>query len=280
MKYEESKYIGFDGTRMFMAVYRPDDDKPRALVVLLHGLGSHAGDFTNVGEYLAERGIAAFVPDLRGFGHYSGVKGHVMSFEEYIEDIQNLVMQVKDRYLNKITYLLGSSMGGIIAVGYITRYPRTLDGLLLQCPGVSTTIEIGKGSYAATKVLSVLNVKRFFPLNPDYTETSRNHETVERHKTDPLRFEMISPRFAIEMLSASRETFRSAPRIVLPVLIQQAGQDNATMPEKNKEFFDNISSADKTWKLYEDLFHEIHEEPESKQVLGDLYHWLDTRLPS
>ncbi len=280
LKYEESKYIGFDGTRMFMAVHRPDDDKPRALIILLHGLGSHAGDFENVGEYLAERGIAAFVPDLRGFGHYSGLKGHVMSFYEYIEDIQNLVMQVKDRYLNKITYLHGSSMGAIIALGYTTRYPRTVDGILLQCPGVSTRIEIGKGIYAATKVLSVLNVKRFFSLNPDYTETSRNPETVDRHRTDPLRFEMISPRFAIEMLSASKEAFRSASQIVLPTLIQQASEDHATIPEKNKEFFDNISSADKTWKLYEGLYHEIHEEPEREEVLADLYTWLDTRLPS
>ena len=149
MKYEESKYIGFDGTRMFMAVYRPDDDKPRALMILLHGLGSHAGNFVSVGEYLAERGIATFIPDMRGFGHYSGLKGHVMNFDEYIEDIQNLVMQVKDRYLNKITYLFGSSMGGLNAIRYIIRYPRTIDSLILQCPAVSQSFDIGIGKRIA-----------------------------------------------------------------------------------------------------------------------------------
>lgn len=280
LKYEESKYIGFDGTRMFMAVYRPDDDKPRALLILLHGLGSHAGDFAEMGEYLAERGIAVFIPDLRGFGHYSGLKGHVMSFEEYIEDIQNLVMQVKDRYLNKITYLFGSSMGAINAVGYVTRYPRTIDGLLLQSPGVSTRVNLGLGLRIGLRFLSILNVKRFFELNPDYTDTSRNPETVQRHEKDPLRFERVTARFIVEMLSASKNGFQSASQIVLPILVQQGSEDKAVLPDRNKEFFDNLESADKTWELYDGLYHEIHEEPEREQVFGDLYNWLDTRLPS
>jgi alpha-beta hydrolase superfamily lysophospholipase len=280
LKYEESKYIGFDGTRMFMAVYRPDDDKPRALMILLHGLGSHAGDFSEMGEFLAERGIAVFVPDQRGFGRYPGMKGHVMSFEEYIEDIQNLVMQVKDRYLNKITYLFGSSMGAINVIRYVTRYPRAVDGLLLQCPGVSTRVEIGIGLRIGLRFLSILNIKRILELNPDYAETSRNPETVERHKKDPLRFERVTPRFVTEMLNASKDAFHSASRIVLPVLLQQSGEDKAVVPETNKKFFDNLASADKTWKLYDGLYHEIHEEPEREQVLSDLYDWLNKRLPS
>ena len=124
MKYEENKYIGYDGAQMHLAVYRPDNDKPRALLIVLHGLGSHAGDFRELGKYFADRGLAVFIPDQRGFGHYSGLKGHVMSFDEYVEDIQNLVMQVRDRYLNNIVFLFGASMGGINAVRYLIKYPR------------------------------------------------------------------------------------------------------------------------------------------------------------
>jgi alpha-beta hydrolase superfamily lysophospholipase len=49
--YKERKYVGFDGTRMFMALWRPDNDKPKALVIALHGMGGHAGDMQNLGEY-------------------------------------------------------------------------------------------------------------------------------------------------------------------------------------------------------------------------------------
>ncbi|MFW9788761.1 MAG: alpha/beta hydrolase [Candidatus Thorarchaeota archaeon] len=279
MIYKETKYIGFDGTRMFMALWRPDDDKPKALVIALHGLGGHAGDMKSIGEYLADKGIAVFAPDQRGFGHFSGTKGHVMSFEEYVEDIQNLVMQVKDIYLNSIMYLLGSSMGAINAIHYVLRYPRTVDGLLLQSPGVSTRVEIGAGMMTGAKLLSALNVKRYFAMNPDYTELSRSPENVNRLESDPLRFDRVTARFAMEMLKASKDAFASASRIVLPVLLQQAGDDKAVIPEKNREFFDNLSSKDKTWYLYEGLYHRIHEEPEKDRVLGDLDGWLDKRLP-
>ncbi len=280
MKYEESNYIGFDGTRMFMAVCRPDDDKPRALVILLHGFGSHAGDFVSVGEYLANHGMTAFIPDLRGFGHYSGLKGHVMSFDEYIEDIQNLVMQAKDRYLNKITYLFGSSLGAINAVRYVIRYPRTVDGLILQSPAMGQKLDISIGKKIAGNFLSILNVKRYFTTGVDYADMCRNPDIVKRRETDPLRFDSVTARFGVEALKAAKDALESAPRIVMPVLLQQAGDDKVVSQEANHKFFDNLASADKTWKLYDGLYHEIHEEPERDQVLGDLYSWLDTRLPS
>jgi alpha-beta hydrolase superfamily lysophospholipase len=280
VKYKESKYIGFDGTRMFMALWRPDDDKPKALVIALHGLGSHAGNMKNIGEYLAERGLAVFAPDLRGFGHYSGTKGHVMSFEEYVEDIQNLIMQVKDIYLNKITFLFGASMGGLNAIRYVVKYPRTVDGLILQCPAVSLSFNISRGKRIAGTFLSFLNVKRYFANDVNLLDSSRNPENVKHNETDPLRFNMVTPRFGSEGLKASRDAFNSASKIVMPVLLQQAGEDKLVKPETSKEFFDNLASADKTWKLYDGLYHELHAEPEKDQVLGDLYNWLDKRLPS
>ncbi|MFX1369330.1 MAG: serine aminopeptidase domain-containing protein, partial [Promethearchaeota archaeon] len=61
---------------------------------------------------------------------------------------------------------------------------------------------------------------------------------------------------------------------------QQAGDDKMVSPQKSKEFFNSIASADKTWRLYEGLYHELHEEPERDIVLGEMAAWLEKRLPS
>ena len=113
-----------------------------------------------------------------------------------------------------------------------------------------------------------------------FSDGSRNPEHVERLEKDPLRFTAVTPRFGTEVLKASKDAFRSAPNIVMPVFLQQAGADKLVIPEKSKEFFENLCSADKTWKLYEGLYHQLHAEPEKEMVLGDLYNWLDKRLPS
>jgi len=90
----------------------------------------------------------------------------------------------------------------------------------------------------------------------------------------------VTPRFGVEALKASEHSFTLGPRILLPVLIQQAGADKQVSPEKVREFFDTIASVDKEFRLYEGLYHEIAEEPEKDQVLGDMNAWLEKRLPS
>jgi alpha-beta hydrolase superfamily lysophospholipase len=280
MKYEEINYIGYDGTHMFLSVYRPDNDKPRALLIVLHGLGSHAGDFRELGKHYADKGLAVFIPDQRGFGHYSGLKGHVMSFDEYTEDIQNLVMMAKDRYLNNIVFLFGSSLGGLNAVRYAVKYHKEIDGLILHCPAVAQSLDIGVGKKVAGNLLSLLNVKRYVESDINYEDATRNPKVIKNMETDPLRFERVTPRFGIEGLKAAEEGFNSASLINLPVLLQQAGDDKLVDPVRSKEFFDTLSSKDKTWKLYDGLYHQLHNEPEKEQVLGDMTDWLEKRLPT
>jgi alpha-beta hydrolase superfamily lysophospholipase len=203
-----------------------------------------------------------------------------MSFDEYVEDIQNLVMLARDRYLNNILFLFGSSMGGINAVRYLVKYSRDVDGLILHCPGVAQQLEIGLGKKIVGNLLSLLNVKRYIENDLRYEDATRNPKVIKDMETDPLRFEYVTPRFGIEGLKAAEEGFNSAVSIRLPVLLQQAGADRLVDPVRSKEFFDALSSEDKTWKLYEGLYHQLHDEPEKEQVLGDMAEWLEKRLPS
>jgi alpha-beta hydrolase superfamily lysophospholipase len=278
MIHEETEYIGYDGKRMFMHLWKPSDDKPRALVVAIHGLGSHGGDMKKVGEFLANQGLAVFAPDMRGFGHFEGMKGHVMDFDEYNEDMHNIVMQIKDQYKNRLTFAYGHSLGGLHVVRYAVIYPNEIDGIMLSAPAVSETLEIGTMKRVLGRVLSVLNVKRYIDNEVKYDRLTRNEEAIERHKQDDLRFDKVTPRFGIEALGARTEGFESANQIRVPVFIQQGGEDKLVSPDKNREFFENIDIEDKTWKFYEGFYHELYEEPENERVLSDLYSWLDKRL--
>ncbi len=280
MKYEESQYIGFDGLKMHMSVWLPDDDRPRALLIAIHGLGGHGHILKNIGEYFADRGFAVFAPDMRGFGHYSGLKGHVMSFDEYIEDMYNIVMQVKDRFLNKITFLLGHSLGGQHVIRYVATYPKAVDGMILECPGVSENLDISLGKYIAGRILSIFNVKRYFASGIDVEFASHDKNVVEEHRSDPLRFDMVTARFGIEGLKAAKRAMACAPEITLPALVMQAGDDRMVKAEKTKEFFDSLGSKDKTWLFYDGFYHELHGEIEKDRVLGDIDKWLEVRLPT
>ncbi|MCF2136404.1 MAG: alpha/beta hydrolase [Candidatus Thorarchaeota archaeon] len=280
MIFEETHYLGYDGLRMYMAAWLPDDERPRALLIAIHGLGSHGLSLRTIGEYMAEKGIAVFAPDMRGFGHYTGIKGHVMNFNEYIEDLQNIVMQVKDRFHNKLTFLYGHSLGGQHIIRYAATYPHEVDGLIIACPAVSQQLPISPLKKIGAWFLSLLNVKKQFSDDNDLTLSSRNPEVVREHEEDPLTWDSVTPRFGISGLRAVKEAFNAAPLIKLPALVQQAGDDKLVIPEKTRDFFDRLGSEDKEWILYEGLYHEIFREPEKERVLADMYNWLDKRLVS
>ncbi len=276
MKFKESHYIGFDGVKMHMSVWHPDDEKPRALLIAIHGLGSHGYTLKSIGEYFSERGYAVFAPDMRGFGHYSGLKGHVMSFDEYIEDMYNIVMQVKDQYLNKLTFLFGHSLGGQHVIRYVATYPEAVDGMILSCPAVS--VQMSTLYYVFGWILSILNVKRYITL--DRGKPTHDPEALKEMEEDPLGFDSITPRFGIEGVKGAKRAMTSAREIMLPALVQQAGDDKNVDPEKTKEFFEKLASPDKTWRLYEGLYHGLHQEIQKEMVFRDMELWLDKRLPA
>jgi lysophospholipase len=274
---EESTYQGFDGTTMLLRIWRPETE-PNAVVLGIHGLGSHSGLMDFVAEQFNSRGFIFYAPDMRGFGTYPGRKGHVESYDEYIEDMESLVAYLKLMHHDSKLFLFGHSLGGLHVIRYIAHHPDEADGIIIPCPAVSERLKMSGATRAIAKLLSKLNVKIYFSNGLDYDLISRNPEVVKRNRDDPLRFDKATPRYGVEGLKAAEEGFNLANKITLPVLVQQAGNDMIVDPERNKEFFDNIASKDKTWKLYPDLYHEPFQEEGGDEVLADLFDWLDERM--
>ncbi len=276
---EESTYQGFDGTTMLLRIWKPETEH-KAVVLGIHGLGSHSGLMDFMAEQFKSRGFTFYAPDMRGFGTFPGRKGHVESFDEYIEDMESLVAYLKLTHHDSKLFLFGHSLGGLHVIRYIAHHPDEADGIMIPCPAVSEKLKMSGATRAIAKLLSKLNAKIYFSNGLDYDLLSRNPEVVKRNREDPLRFDKATPRYGVEGLKASEEGFNLASQVTVPVLVQQSGDDMIVDPERNKEFYDNIASKDKTWKLYPGLYHEPFQEEGGDEVIADLFDWLDERMLS
>ncbi len=274
---EESTYQGYDGTTMLLRIWKPEGE-PKAIVLGLHGLGSHSGRLGYLGERFTAKGYAFYAPDMRAFGTFPGRKGHVESFNEYNEDLESLVAYLKLLHQDKKLILFGHSLGAVFIIHYVVNHPDEADGILIPAPAVSERLKVSGAARAIASFLSKLNAKVYFNNGLDYELISRNPEIVRDNREDPLRFDKATPRFAIEGFKASKDAFNSASRITAPVLVQQSGDDFILDPERNKEFFDNIASEDKTWKLYPGLYHEPYHEEGREEVFTDMFSWLEDHL--
>ena len=277
MQMEESEYMGYDGTQMFMRHWKPEGEV-KAVMLGLHGLGSHSGLISHVGEFFANEGYLFYAPDMRGFGHYSGLKGHVDSFDEYNKDIESLVAHLKLKHPDAKFFLYGHSLGGLWVANYILNYQEGIDGILIPFPAVSERLKIGSATRAILRGLSKMNVKKHFDSGLDMDLIARNPEVVKRNKEDTLRFDQVTPRFAAEGMATRLRVFESAHLITIPVMIPQSGEDLILIPEENKDFFDRIASEDKTWKLYEGLYHEPFQDEGGEEILKDMAAWIEEHL--
>ena len=108
---------------------------------------------------------------------------------------------------------------------------------------------------------------------------SRDHVVVRAYVDDPLVYiGKTTARVAYELLKAMRRVTTEASHITTPILILQGGADRLVDPNGARILYDTVGSSDKSLKIYDSLYHEVYNEPEHDQVLGDVETWLEERL--
>ena len=201
------------------------------------------------------------------------------SFQDFIDDEKRFHADViRKGIASAPRFVLGHSMGSLIAMNYVEQDAGDLKGLVLSGTGSLPGTDIPRILITLTRVLSgilpSIHVKS--PLPPEFI--SRDPEVVKAYVDDPLVYNVITPRLAHEMNRYVVIGAEHASTIKIPVLIQLGSKDTAFSGQK--ELFEKIGAGDKTFKRYEGLRHEVYNELAADRaiVLADLHAWLDAHL--
>ncbi len=270
------EFAGSDGVKIFYRHYPAESE--RARLVIAHGLGEHSGRYGNVIERMLPMGISVWVPDHRGHGQSEGKRGHVLNFMQYLTDLRAMIELARDGMAGDCKcFLLGHSMGGLIAIHYAQRFPELIDGVLASSPALGMVIEVP----AAKKILGLF-MSYFWPgltmgNDLDASKISHDQDVVRAYQNDPLVHDRVSARFFTELLAAMESVNQQASALNVPVLMQVAGEDYLVNADSSKHFFEKLTLQDKTLHVYDDMYHEIYNAPEDQKgrVLDDLQTWLD-----
>jgi len=272
-------YIKQNGLNIFYRRYIADSEK--ALLVIAHGLGEHSGRYVNVVKRLVPKGITVYAPDFRGHGKSDGKRGHVLSFGEYLEDLHPIVeTALKEKKPGMKCFLLGHSMGGLIAINYAIRRQETIDGLIISSPSLGVAVKVPAIKAALGKVMSSLWPGLSLNNELDASKISHDDKVVAAYKNDPLVHNRVSVRWFTEFLSAMENANKEAQNIKVPVLMQIAGDDHLVNAGVSKSFFGKLAIKDKTLHVYDGLYHEGYNEREKdrKIVIDDLETWINSHI--
>lgn len=267
-------FIGKGGIEIFFQQWEVAN--PKAILVIVHGLGEHSGRYGNLIDALQNKGIAIFGLDHRGFGRSGGKRGHVDSFMDYIYDLKIFVNMIRDKYPNKPVIMLGHSMGGVLALKYALTHAEDLDALILSSPGLVPAIKVPAWKKNLAIFLSSRIPSLTMPSGLDATTISRDKEVVKKYLDDPLVHDKVTPRFYVEMMNTIDECINRCGEITLPLLLFHGTADALVLDEASKIVYQKASSKDKTLKLFEGLYHETMNElePDRKKVLKFVADWI------
>jgi len=70
-----------------------------------------------------------------------------------------------------------------------------------------------------------------------------------------------------------------AREVTLPVLILIGSADRLVPVQGSRDLAASLGAPDVTLTVYDGLYHEVFNEPEGDEVLGDLVAWLDAHRP-
>lgn len=277
MQPTEQTFTDLNGYTIYQQQWVPHTE-PKAVILLVHGLGEHSGRYMNVVNYLVPQGFVVCGYDHPGHGRSSGRREYIAQFEDYLSTLKTYSAMVRSAWPDLPVFLVGHSMGGLIATWYLTAHQQEFSGAILSAPALQAARKVSLPLRWSGQLLAKLT-PHLGLITLNRNAISRDPQVVRDTRYDPLFHQgRIPARLAAELERSMRLVPEQLEKITLPLLILQGGADRIVNPQGARLLHDTVSSTDKTLLVYPPLYHEVFNEPEHPQVLADVAEWLAVRL--
>lgn len=246
----------------------------QAVICMVHGLGDHMMRHAHVAQYLAENHIAVFLYDQRGHGISGGKRGHIASYDALLDDVEAVLNKAKEAYRDVPLFLYGHSMGGNIVANYVLkRTSPSLAGVIISSPWFKLSF-----SPSAVKVALGMTMSKIYPAFSQPNEINASQLThdpavAKAYIEDPLVHREISAGLFVAMLRGGKWAIQQAVHLSIPALVMHGSEDPITSIAATKEFVANARGK-VTFKIWDGLRHETHNEAQRAQVMAFLKDWI------
>lgn len=292
-----------DGVPVHVHRWLPDDDV-RGVVQIAHGLAEHGARYGPVAEVLTAAGYAVYADDHRGHGRTAASDEDLGFFAEHrgwtkvLDDLRLLNEAVKAEHPGAPAFLLGHSMGSFLAQQFLFTFPGAIDGAVLSGSNgpagvladigavVARVERLRLGSRGRSKVLHTMSFgaynKPFEPARTEFDWLSRDPDVVDAYIADPRCGFVATTQLWIDLLGGLRviaqpEHVDRIPKD-LPIHIFSGEVDPVGGAKGVAALVDLYADAGLTrvsHRVYLDGRHEMMNEVNREEVLGDLVAWLD-----
>ena len=254
-------------------------DAERGVLAIVHGLGEHAGRYAHCAEHFNAAGYEVFAFDQEGHGRSAGKRGAIRSWPLTVASVNSFLAAVRLQLEVPAVpvSLWGHSMGALLALDYLDTRPEAeqLRAAVVTAPPLALAFEPSPVLVRAAGLLAkaLPNVTKANDL--DARDLSRDAGVVSLYSVDPLVHRRVSMRLGEALLSRGRALLRRGYHARVPLLLMHGTRDAVTSAAGSARFAE-ISTGPVTYRPWEGFFHELHNEPERREVLDAMSAFLAT----
>jgi alpha-beta hydrolase superfamily lysophospholipase len=277
LPYTLATYTASDGYRWSYRHYLPPHGaNPRAQVVCIHGVQSHAGWYERTCTRLAEAGFAVSFLDRRGSGRNEPDRGDAPGFRRLLDDLGEYLRELKTQNSKLKTLLVAISWGGKLAAALQRRHPGVVDGLALVCPGFCAKVRPPLRQRLAILGSRLFAPRRLFPIPLNdpalFTATPRWQQFI---REDPLSLRQATARLLLESARLDGYLRFVTGSVRVPVLLLLAEHDRIIDNAATRRFVARFPTRDLEIIEYPGAHHTLEFEPDPDPYVRDLQRWLE-----
>ena len=251
----------------------PSNNDPIYNIIIIHGLGEHSGRYKEFASFFIKKNIGVFSFDLIGHGKSDGLKGHISNIKDFTDSIEEVLIEVRKRFINTPIIMFGHSLGGCLALNYlIERKSKEISLAIISSAWIETKIQIPKYLFIIQRVMHILFPKIRLSNRLDTKDLSKDIKIVDKYKNDSLVHDRISLNLLSEINKTIEKIKNKDYNIEIPVLIIH-GKKDKIISYKGSELISK-KIKDSKLKLYDNVYHEPHNDNEKKEILEYYYDFI------
>lgn len=250
---------------------------PQATFLLIHGLGAHSGRWEEAARFFLEKNYSSYALELRGFGDTTGPRGHIDTFSTYLQDIRCLARAIRRSYPQKKIFLVGESLGGLIAFLFAAKFSHDVDGLVCLSAAFKSRLKFSFPDYARMIAGLFTNPRKPWPMPFDAAMCTRDPAFQKIIDADKKGYRVATPKMLFNIFLA--QISATAQPINVPVLFQLGSdQDSLVDAKEIKKIFQRLRAKDKKIIQYPDMRHALSVDLGREKVFSDIVAWADKKI--
>jgi len=259
------------------------DQKPRGVVLTVHGITESAASLGPLSTSLANDGFLVYGIDLRGHGwwHYDNdrkVKGYNCDYKQSVKDVNRVLPLLKVEYPDLPIFMIGESVGAAVVLRAASAAPIMVNGLVLAGTGY-------RSPHVFTPWVLGDLAKNFYRPNHqvDVTRYQRRYGTddlaaLEESFKDPRQRPTMSLREMLGTAAFVRHNRKYARRLDpnCSVFVVQGEKDQTLTPKSARRVFAKIPCGDKDMLVVKNCGHILIGTNHVKPIVSQsITAWLD-----